>query len=52
MDKYDFEPDDKGFRILLLVTDRWSGYSFNLYLKDQIALSIIEALTCEELNLI
>jgi hypothetical protein len=42
---YDFEPDDKGFRSLLLVTDRWSGYSFNLYLKDGLALTIIEALT-------
>jgi hypothetical protein len=45
MDKHDFEPDDEGFRTLLLVTDRWSGYSFDLYLKDQMALSIIEALT-------
>jgi hypothetical protein len=45
MDKYDFKPDNKGFRILLLVTNRWLGYSFNLYLKDQTALSIIEALT-------
>jgi hypothetical protein len=45
MDKHDFKPDDEGFRTLLLVTDRWLGYSFNLYLKDQTALSIIEALT-------
>jgi hypothetical protein len=45
MDKHDFEPDDEGFRTLLLVTDRWSGYAFDLYLKDHTALSIIEALT-------
>jgi hypothetical protein len=45
MDKHDFELDDEGFRTLLLVTDRWSGYVFDLYLKDHTALLIIEALT-------
>jgi hypothetical protein len=45
IDGYDFEPDNKGFRSLLLVTNRWLGYSFNLYLKDGLALTIIEVLT-------
>jgi hypothetical protein len=45
LDRHDFEQDDRGFRSLLLVTDRWSGYAFDLYLKDGSASSIIEALT-------
>jgi hypothetical protein len=45
INRHDFEPDNKGFRSLLLVTNRWSGYSFDLYLKDGLASTIIEALT-------
>ena len=44
LNKHDFEPDNKGFILLLLVTNRWLGYGFNLYLKDRIASLIIKAL--------
>jgi hypothetical protein len=40
LDFFDFEQDSEGIKVLLLVTDRWSGFVFDLYLKDKSALSI------------
>jgi hypothetical protein len=44
IDFHDFEEDIDGYSNLMLVTDRYSGFIWDLYLKDRKAATIIEAL--------
>jgi hypothetical protein len=44
LDFHDFEPDDKGYNRLMLLTDRISRYSWDYYMQDKKAGSIIAAL--------
>ena len=40
IDFYDFEADEDGYKSLMLLTDRWSGYMWDFYLQDRTASSI------------
>ena len=44
IDFHDFEKDDEGYSSSMLVTDRWSGYIWDFYLKDRTGPSVITAL--------
>src|SRR6185437_9918860 len=41
IDFHNWEEDDEGYSSLMLVTDRYSGWSWDLYLKDRTAKTII-----------
>jgi hypothetical protein len=45
IDIHDFTPDENGYRHLILVTDRTSGYYWDYYLKDKGYKTIIACLT-------
>ena len=45
IDFHDFEERYNGFRYLLLVSDRWSGLTWDYYIKDRSFESIITALS-------
>ena len=44
IDFHDFKKDDEGYSSSMLVTDHWSGYIWDFYLKDHIGPSVITAL--------
>jgi hypothetical protein len=44
IDLHDFEEDVKGYSSLMLVTDLYSGFIWNFYLKDRTSGTIIGAL--------
>jgi hypothetical protein len=44
IDFHDYQPSDKGFTSMMMVTDRWTGFIWDYYLEDRTAVSIITAL--------
>ena len=44
VDFHDFEPDVHGYKSVMIVTDRWSGYMWDYYMEKRTAKAIIGAL--------